>query len=112
MAKEILLRAKRRDGKTWWSDFSISNDGETVWHDGDQFEVEEDDIIVNSATGRIDVNGEDIFEDDLLKGNFQVIWNQEKACWVKEHENGNQHMLDDTDEIVGNVYDESEKEKG
>jgi hypothetical protein len=105
------FRAKRQGERAWWIEFSVSHDLKTVWYEGEQYDVEEDDIILNQSTGVNDSDGSgEIFEDDILEDDMKVIFDSKLGMFVKEDEYGNRFHLDteNGETVIGNSWDKEE----
>ena len=133
--REILYKAKRIDNGEWVYGsylYTFCEDkncpivgiqGEKHWiveENGNIFWIDEDTVC--QYTGRVDMNGEEIWENDILVAHLdskfpddatyeQVIWHESGFCG-KEKGSDECRYLDDFDcdfyEVCGNIFDNAE----
>ena len=139
--RDILFRAKRRDNGEWVEGYLFDDGFENgrIFVGGlvieeyhgtacdewsvtgiDFYEVDPDTIC--QYTGFTDMNGQKIWENDILCGHLdesypddktyaQVLWNK-NGWYTKENDGIDYHLMDEFDEhffaTVGNIFDNSE----
>jgi uncharacterized phage protein (TIGR01671 family) len=65
--RDIKLKAWYVAGKHWFTDFSLSNDGQTVYETGDRYSVADEEVILVQFTGLKDKVGKEIYCSDMVR---------------------------------------------
>lgn len=140
--REILFRGKRKDTGEWVHGFYVGDIGDGCHEicdinciTGSRVEVAPE--TVGQYTGLTDKNGTKIFEGDIIKTHYanvknadhveKVVFHNGKFCGLYEKDvckmwsplpDGVKHLPQDKTpymekcEVIGNIHDNPEKEKG
>lgn len=114
--REIKFRAWDKKDKRWWT---AGKDGDWFYRDGNEIKAIKD-VELMQFTGRLDKNGKEIYENDLVKGKFnhshlgfidvegQLI--MDEFMWCIETKDGDIYSLNRLSylEIIGNIYSNPE----
>jgi YopX protein len=102
---ERIVKFRAWNGKSFWYDFVLDSDGAQITETGDRYSLEDDNIILNQYTGKDDADDVEIYEDDILEGDYRVVWNNDRNGWAKTDRAGVVYELEDEEIVIGNIYE-------
>lgn len=132
MNRKIKFRGKRVNGGEWVDSMTISNGTIKRKMYNVFFEVQPDKCVgvipetVGQFTGKIDKNGKEIYEKDIVRvyakeGSFDIVvkWNNDSMAFMACYVDGNQspfswftYYMTYELEVIGNIFDNKELLKG
>jgi hypothetical protein len=110
--RSIKFKAWYVAGKHWFTDFSLSNDGETVYETGDRYSVADEEVILVSSLCKNDSKGKEVWEGDITKRGYVIMWSEEHALFCEHYyqqilntwAEASYPIYTERIEIVGNIY--------